>query len=121
MGRCGDVDDVHVRIMDQISPVMVSLEFCPESLLAFLDSVVQVLLVDVTDRHQTATLVTDKVEVAHSDSSDTDYASGHLIAGSHEFAGRIAHLAEHLAGKYRQGADTKSGFLDEISSGLCHN
>ena len=81
------MDDVHIGVMDQVAPVMISLEFCSEPLLTLLDRVVQVVLVHVADCHQAATLVACEVEIGHSDSSDSDDASGHLVARSDELAG----------------------------------
>jgi hypothetical protein len=61
------------------------------------------------------------MKAAHSDTADTDNASGHLVTRSYKTAGRIAHLAEYFTWKYGQGAQSQASLLDEISSGLCHN
>ena len=98
------MDDVHIGVMDQIPPIMIGLELGAKPFLSFLESVVKVLLVNIADSHETAALVTDKMEVTHSDSSNSDDTPGHLVARSDELAGRVSHLAEYLTGKYRQGA-----------------
>ena len=51
MGRGRNVDDVHVGIMHQVSPVMVGLKFCAEPFLTLLKGIVKVLLVNVADCH----------------------------------------------------------------------
>ena len=121
MGRSGDMDYIHIGIMNQVPPVMIRLKFCAEPLLTLLKSVVEVLLVNVADSDKAAALIADKMEVAHADATDTDDTAGHLVARRDKLAGGVSHLAEYLTGKYRQGADSQTSFLDKISSGLCHN
>lgn len=66
----------------EISPIRVGLKFRAELLDALLQSLVKVVLIHIAHGHKTATLIADKMQIAHSDSAHSDYSARELIARS---------------------------------------
>ena len=117
--RSGDMDYVHVRVMDEVAPVAVGLEFLSELFLSLGQGVVEMVLVHITNGYQAAALVADEVEVAHSDTSHSDDSAGHPVArGDKSFV--TVHRSQHVARQDGGRSHSKSSLLDEFSSGLCH-
>ena len=115
------MDDVNIRIVYQIPPIMIGLELGPEPFFTFLQSIFKVFLIYIANGDEAAALIAGEMEAAHSDTSDTNDSAGHLVARCDEPAGRISHLSEYFSRKDGQSAQSQTCLLDEISSGLCHD
>ena len=111
--RRGDVDDVDVRVGDQVAEVGVGLQGLTKLLLAQLDAALEVTAVDVAHRHQPALLGAGEVVAALADAAHADDALGELVARGDE-----VRAAEHVArddGQQRHAAQR----FQEVSAG-CH-
>ena len=116
----GYVNDVHIGIMHEISPIRVGLMFRAELLHTLLKGVVKVVPVHITDRDQPAALVTYEVKATHSDSAHSDYSARELIARSDVLL-VAAHGAEHITWQDREQRQSRRRFLQKASSGFTHS
>ena len=106
--------------MHEISPIRVGLKLCAELLDALLQSLVKVVLIHIAHGHKTATLIADKMQIAHSDSAHSDYSARELIARSDVLL-VAAHGAEHITWQDREQRQSRRRFLQKASSGFTHS
>ena len=92
MGRRSDVDDIHIGVVDEVTEIVIRDRGVVETLLGHVDSLLQMLLVHITDGYQTATLVAGEVITAAPDTSDADDTLGELVAWCH-MLGSTQHTA----------------------------
>ena len=106
--------------MNEISPIRVGLKFRAELLDALLQSLVKVVLIHIAHGHKTATLIADKMQIAHSDSARTDNSACQLITRRDIFL-VAAHGAEHITWQDREQRQSRRRFLQKASSGFTHS
>ena len=94
MGRGSDVDDIDVGVVDEVAEIVIRYRGIVEAFLSHVDSLLQMLLVHITDGYQTAALVASEVITAASDASDADDTLGELVARCH-MLGSAQHTAWH--------------------------
>ena len=93
----GDMDDVDIGVGDQAAEIAIGLQRLVETLFAQVERALEMLAVDVADRHQTALLGAGEMVAALADAADADDAFGELVARRHVFR-----AAEHMARDDRQ-------------------
>ena len=111
VGRGGDVYDVYVGGGDQVAVVVIGFELLAELLAAQRHGAVEVVPVNVADRHQPALLGAGEVVAALADAAHADDAFGELVARGDEFRAS-EHAARH-DGQQRHAAQR----FEEISAG----
>ena len=111
VGRGGDMHDVDVGIGNEVAVVVVGFEGLVELLAAQRHGAVEVVPVDIADRHQPAGVVRREVIAALADAAHADDAFGELVAGGDVF-GASEHAARH-DGQQRHAAQR----FEKVSAG----
>ena len=106
--------------MHEISPIRVGLKLCAELLHTLLKGVVKVVLIHIAHGHKTATLIADKMQIAHSDSARTDNSACQLITRRDIFL-VAAHGSEHIAWQDREQRHSRRRLFQKTSSGFTHS
>ena len=115
VGRRGNVDNVHVGVVNQVAPVRVGLQAGSKLLHAGIQCPAQVILVHVAHSHQAATPVAGKVEAAHAYSAGAYDAPRKLVAGRH-VAVVSAHFPQHFPRQNGKQANPGRSLFDKTSS-----
>ena len=112
VGRGGNVHDVHVGIVDEVTEVVIGGEGGAKTLLAGLDSSVQMALIHVADGYEAAFFIAGKVQGRHADAAHADDTPCELVAGSHIFL-VAAQGTENVSGQNGKGRYGRARFFDK--------
>jgi hypothetical protein len=93
VGRCCDVNDIDIGVVDEVTIEVVTSHILVQTLLCSVDTSFEVVAIDITHSHETTLLVARKMEAAHTDTSGTDDTLGQLVVrrnvtGTSEYAAR---------------------------------
>ena len=80
MRRSGNVNYIHIRVFNQVTEIMISLQGLVELLLAQVHRLLQMVLVYITYRYQTARFITGKVIATSTDTTYPNDTLGQLVA-----------------------------------------
>ena len=103
--RCGYMHHVNIGVVDKIAKIVVSIKILAEFASAEFQCLLQVQLVDIAHRHQSAMLIACEVIAAATYAAHAYYTLGELIAWSHMLG-----TAKHLCGHYREECQCAGGF-----------
>jgi len=80
MRRRGDMHHIHIRVLYQVAEVVIGLQSLVELLLAHFHGLLQVILIYIANRHQSALLVAGEMIATSTDTAYPDDTLGELVA-----------------------------------------
>ena len=110
MRRSGDMNDVYIRVLNQITEIVVCLECFIEFLLTQVHRFLQMVLVYITYRYQATLFIAGKVITASTDTAHTNNTLGELVARCN-----VIRSAQYLS-RYNGEQTDSTHCLEKISS-----
>ena len=108
--RGADMHHIYIGVVNKIQEVVICAYILVQLFFGSFHSTIQVILVHIAHRHQSAGVRRCEVRIAHTYASGADDALGKLVA-----RGYVTFAAEHLARNYGEQT-SQTGGLEELSS-----